>query len=344
MRKGSQKLYAVSTQDVSKQLGTHLAVDTVTLDVRPGEFFTLLGPSGCGKTTLLRLLAGFLAPDRGEIYFDGRPVSPVPPHKRNTGMVFQNYAVFPHMSVFENVAYGLRARRVPPDDLKRLVAEALDLVQMADLGHRGPAELSGGQQQRVALARAMVIRPGLLLMDEPLSNLDARLRTEMRGEIRRLQKQTGITTIYVTHDQEEALAVSDRIAVMEQGKIRQVGDPETIYTHPANRFVASFIGQTNFIPGELAGRPGLTLGVRPEALRVTRGGESGREVSLPGTVEQVLFFGTHTNVEVRLAQGLLVEVRLFSGTGERYRPGESVSVVFRPDRAHLYDAAGEAVR
>lgn len=337
-------LYAVRIQDVSKILGTHLAVATVTLDIKPGEFFTLLGPSGCGKTTLLRLAAGFLQPDTGEIYFDGRPVSPVPPHNRNTGMVFQNYAVFPHLSVFENVAYGLRARSVPAAELKRRVAEALELVQMADLGYRSPAELSGGQQQRVALARAVVIRPGLLLMDEPLSNLDAQLRTEMRGEIRRLQQQTGITTVYVTHDQEEALAVSDRIAVMDKSEIRQVADPETIYVNPANRFVAGFIGKTNFIPGELVGRPGLTLGIRPEALRLTRGGESGREVALSGTVEQVFFFGTHTSVEVRLRPDLLAEVRLFPGADERFRPGESVSVVFRPDRAHLFSAAGEAIR
>jgi iron(III) transport system ATP-binding protein len=293
---------------------------------------------------LLRLLAGFLTPDEGEIRFDGRPVSQVPPHERNTGMVFQHYAVFPHLSAFDNVAYGLRARKLPEVDVMRRVTEALALVQLADLPQRMPAELSGGQQQRVALARAVVIRPGLLLMDEPLSNLDAALRAEMRGEIRRLQQQTGITTLYVTHDQEEALAVSDRLAVMEAGQIRQVGDPESVYARPASRFVAGFIGKTNFLPGEWVGRPGLTVGVRPEALRVTRGGGSGREAVLTGTVEQVTFYGTHTAVEVRLPQGALVEARLFPGSGDRYRPGETVSVAFRPDRAYLFDADGSAVR
>src|SRR5512139_2190929 len=208
---------------ISKRFGPIRAVDDVSLTIEEGEFFTLLGPSGCGKTTLLRLVAGFYQPDAGEIRFGDRRVNEVPPHKRETGMVFQNYALFPHLSVFENVAYGLKARKVPQAEIRRRIGAILEGVQLAGLEDRAPSQLSGGQQQRVALARALVISPQILLMDEPLSNLDARLRVSMREEIRRIQKDLGITTIYVTHDQEEAMAISDRIAIFNTGQTQQIG-------------------------------------------------------------------------------------------------------------------------
>ncbi|HWI62813.1 MAG TPA: ATP-binding cassette domain-containing protein, partial [Symbiobacteriaceae bacterium] len=233
---------AVRLEKVAKRFEDVTAVAGVSLDLEPGELFTLLGPSGCGKTTLLRLLAGLELPDAGAIFFGNNRVDQEPSYRRNIGMVFQNYAIFPHMSVADNVAYGLRARKLPEREVQERVAEALTQVEMADYGARRPDQLSGGQQQRVALARALATRPAVLLMDEPLSNLDARLRQSMRAEIRRLQKQVGITTIYVTHDQEEALAISDRIAVMEAGKILQVGSPVEIYRRPAHKAVAAFVG------------------------------------------------------------------------------------------------------
>jgi iron(III) transport system ATP-binding protein len=228
----------------------------VSLQVQGGEFFTLLGPSGCGKTTLLRCVAGFLRPDAGRILCDGERLDTLPAHTRDIGMVFQNYAIFPHLTVFENVAYGLRARRIAPDEIRRRALEALRLVHMASLGNRRPDQLSGGQQQRVALARAMAIRPRLLLMDEPLSNLDAKLRVEMRTEIRRLQRDLGITTIYVTHDQEEALAISERLAVMNAGRVEQIGFPWDVYLAPGSAFVAQFIGASNALAGALVGTEG----------------------------------------------------------------------------------------
>src|SRR5574337_261585 len=241
----------LTIENVRKRYAEVEALAGVSLLIRGGEFFTLLGPSGCGKTTLLRCVAGFLRPDGGRLLCDGERLDLLPAHKRDIGMVFQNYAIFPHLTVFENVAYGLRARRVPPAEMRRRVTEALRLVQMEALADRRPDQLSGGQQQRVALARAMAIRPRLLLMDEPLSNLDAKLRVEMRTEIRRLQKELGITTIYVTHDQEEALAISERLAVMHAGRVEQVGFPWDVYLAPQSAFVAQFIGASNALKGRL---------------------------------------------------------------------------------------------
>src|SRR5262245_55262953 len=238
---------AIAIEGVARTFGTVRAVDDVSLTIRDGEFFTLLGPSGCGKTTLLRMVAGFCALDRGRSLFGTERIDTLPPHRRNTGMVFQNYAVFPNLTVGDNVAYGLRARRITGDELKRRVAHALKLVQLDDFAPRWPHQLSGGQLQRVAIARAVVIRPHVLLLDEPLSKLDAKLGVEMRGEIRALQRTRGITVIYVTHDQEEALAMSDRIAVMRAGRLEQVDDPATIYRRPATTFVASFVGITNLL-------------------------------------------------------------------------------------------------
>ena len=239
--------HAVIIKNAVKKYGDFTAVNGISLNIEQGEFFTLLGPSGCGKTTLLRMIAGFNTVDGGEICFDEQVINNLPAHKRDIGMVFQNYAIFPHLNVADNVAYGLKARKVPKEQITPRVDEALRMVQIDQFKARQPNELSGGQQQRVALARAFVIEPGVLLMDEPLSNLDAKLRVQMRTTIKKLQRRLGITTIYVTHDQEEALAISDRIAVMKEGNIMQIGRPEEIYRKPANPFVANFIGVSNFV-------------------------------------------------------------------------------------------------
>ena len=242
---------SVQLANITKKFDDVTAVEDLSLQVNDGEFFSLLGPSGCGKTTILRMIAGFYHPTAGEIFFDDRNVSVLPPNKRNTGMVFQNYALFPHMTVFENVAFGLRARKVPAPERRERVRSALELVNLADFENRRVTQLSGGQQQRVALARAIVIEPEILLLDEPLSNLDAKLRRETRDQIQRLQRELGTTTIYVTHDQEEALTLSDRIALMEKGVCQQIGTPHQIYNHPANAFVASFMGRSNIMRGTI---------------------------------------------------------------------------------------------
>ncbi len=239
----------IETERLTKKFGAVAAVDDATLSIGEGELFTLLGPSGCGKTSLLRLIAGFYAPDAGEIRFDGRRVNDVPPHERGIGMVFQNYALWPHMTVFDNIAYGLKLRKVGRAEIAARVEAVLEKVKLGGMGARFPGQLSGGQQQRVALARALVLNPEILLLDEPLSNLDAKIRVQVRQEIRKLQKELGITTLYVTHDQEEALTLSDRIAIFNQGKVLQVGTPKELYERPGNRFVADFIGINNLIDG-----------------------------------------------------------------------------------------------
>ena len=246
----------------AKAGGTFTAVDNVSFHVRSGSLFFLLGPSGCGKTTLLRMIAGFIMPDAGVINFDEQDITRVPPYQRDTGMVFQSYALWPHMTVADNVGFGLDVRRVKSKERAQRIGEALALVQMEALADRKPNQLSGGQQQRVALARALAIRPKCLLLDEPLSNLDAKLRLDMRAEIRRIVKQTGITAIYVTHDQKEALSMADQIAVMRSGVLQQVGSPAALYRHPANRFVADFIGETNFLPAKIASSSGSTVTVQ----------------------------------------------------------------------------------
>ena len=241
----------VRIQQLCKVFGTTRALDAVSLDIRPGELFFLLGPSGCGKTTLLRCLAGFCEPDSGTIRFGGQDVTQVPPHERDAGMVFQSYALWPHMTVEENVAFGLEMRRISKREIRVRVAEVLDTVRMADRSGHKPNQLSGGQQQRVALARALVIRPRCLLLDEPLSNLDAKLRMEMRAEIRHICKEAGLTAVYVTHDQKEALSVADRLAIMDGGTIRQIGTPREVYENPVDTFVAGFVGETNFLRGRI---------------------------------------------------------------------------------------------
>ena len=254
----------VSIRNLTKRFGDGWALDQVSLEIESRELFFLLGPSGCGKTTLLRLVAGFYQPDGGEVFFGDRAMSRVPPHQRNTGMVFQNYALWPHLTVAQNVVYGLEVRGVSAAEKKTRVAEALAIVQMEALAARMPNQLSGGQQQRVALARALVIRPDVLLLDEPLSNLDAKLRLEMREEIRRIHEKTRITTIYVTHDQKEALSLAQRLAVLRQGRIEQVGDPRAVYRTPSNRFVADFIGESNWLPARVQQRTATELRLHTE--------------------------------------------------------------------------------
>ena len=308
--------------NVGRNFGEFVAVQGVSLDVADGEFVTLLGPSGCGKTTTLRMVAGFIAPDAGEILFDDVRMNEVPPNKRNTAMVFQSYALFPHMTVAQNVSFGLRMRKMPSADQAVRVSEALEMVSLGGLERRRPGELSGGQQQRVALARAIATRPDFLLFDEPLSNLDARLRDKVKVEIRDLQRHLGITTLYVTHDQAEALAISDRIVVMNRGRIEQVGDPDTIYRSPASSFVADFVGAANIIEGKSLGGGGfdtpvgrltvpdqavqagemVKLSWRPEDMRLTEGA---RPDIARAKVVSVVFHGNHIEVVVDVASHLL---------------------------------------
>ena len=307
----------VELTNITKLFGPLRAVDNVSLTIGEGDFFTLLGPSGCGKTTLLRTIAGFYNPNAGEIRFGERVINHIPAHRRETGMVFQNYALFPHLSVFDNIAYGLRARHIPKPEIAERIGRIIKSVQLEGLERRAPSKLSGGQQQRVALARALVISPQILLMDEPLSNLDAKLRVSMREEIRRIQKELGITTIYVTHDQEEAMDVSDRIAILNKGRLEQVGEPAEIYYRPESRFAAEFMGSSNIlemavtgwdeahgrIAAETAGqqfsfrgeRPSgswIILSVRPEWIRVVAGPRDVGANILSGTVLSSTFLGS----------------------------------------------------
>lgn len=329
----------VRVDRVSKRFGSAVAVNDVSVEIAQGEFFTLLGSSGCGKTTLLRMIAGFLKQTAGSIYFGDSCIDDVPPQKRNTGMVFQSYAIFPHLSVVDNIAYGLRARGQSTSEIKAKVDRYLELTRLSHLGHRKPRELSGGQQQRVVLARAMVIEPDVLLMDEPLSNLDTEMRVHLRAEIRTLQRQVGITTIYVTHDQEEALLMSDRIAVMRDGQFEQVAKPHDIYNNPATRFVASFIGENNFLPvsgirsengltaldlpggwlvttAPLAAKEPLDAAIRPQDITLLpeRSGEGAP--GLVGTLTDIQFLGGTVRYALDVGGGLVVQVAGSSRTGE----------------------------
>ncbi len=276
--KQADAVAAVELTSVTKQFGDFVAVHDLDLQIRDGEFFSLLGPSGCGKTTTLRMIAGFEQPTTGEVYIHGQPVAGIPPYRRPVNTVFQSYALFPHMTVAQNVAFGLEMKKVTRPEIERRVAETLELVQLRQMENRRPRQLSGGQQQRVALARALVNRPEVLLLDEPLGALDLKLRKAMQLELKQIQAEVGITFVYVTHDQEEALTMSDRIAVMDAGIVQQVGDPRDIYEHPNNRFVADFIGETNFVTGrvaELGDMVTVDLGDLP-----VRGSADGRSLSL----------------------------------------------------------------
>src|SRR5512137_1104867 len=360
----------VRVQEVVKRFGDTAAIDGVSLDVRPGELFTLVGPSGCGKTTLLRIVAGLLDQDAGSVLFNEDRMDDIPPYLRNIGVVFQSYAIFPHLTVAENIAYGLKARRVPADRIAAKVGETGRLVQLESLLDRMPSQLSGGQQQRVVLARALVIEPRLLLMDEPLSNLDAKLRVQIRSLIRAVQRELQITTIYVTHDQEEALAISDTIAVMDRGRVLQVGKPWELYLKPANRFVADFIGTMNVFRGRVedgaagelrglvtgfgerwrvpaAGTPGtsVSVGVRPESLALEPGGNAGEAWnSLTGTVTEAAYLGAVVRYEVRVADSLTVTADIHNPDFAAIRlVGDRVTLWFAASRAVLLpDQAGEA--
>jgi len=349
----------VRLQGITKRFGSLVAIDKTSLSIEGGEFFTLLGPSGCGKTTLLRVVAGFTRPDFGKIFFGNENINRLPPHKRETGMVFQNYALFPQMDVFDNVAYGLRARRVPHEELQSRVNEILDKVQLKELAHRFPSQLSGGQQQRVALARALVICPRVLLMDEPLSNLDAKLRISMRQEIRKIQKELGITTLYVTHDQEEAMSISDRIAILNLGKVQQVGTPSEIYFHPKNRFVAEFTGTSNLLEVAVLGydpdqqlvhtdfkgnsmlirypqRPlqnHLLLLLRPEWIKIARDRQDNLVNLFSGIVLSSTFVGSMVKYQIKAFgdQLLILEVQ-DPQDYEMKREGENLFFRFDADR------------
>ena len=280
---------AVSLTQIVKRFGDYTAVHQMSLDIAEGSFVTLLGPSGCGKTTTLRMIAGLLDPSEGEIAIKGKRVNDVPIHKRNLGLVFQNYALFPHKTVAENVAFGLNYRNVGKQDVKRKVAAALELVQLPDLGGRYPKELSGGQQQRIALARAIVIEPDVLLLDEPLSALDANLREDMRVELKRIQQSIGVTTVFVTHDQTEALAMSDQLIVMSEGRVEQVGAPEEVYNTPATEFVAQFLGASNLLPAHCAGVSGGKVALElPSFPRIVIPQERAPKISGAGPVRLVI--------------------------------------------------------
>lgn len=350
---------------VTKRFGDLVAVNGVSLEIEKGEFFTLLGPSGCGKTTLLRSVAGFNRPEEGEIYFDEKKMKNVPPHKRDVGMVFQNYAVFPHLAVYDNVTYGLKAKKTAAQEIGPRALKAIEMVRLKGLEKRLPSQLSGGQLQRVAIARALVVEPEVLLMDEPLSNLDAKLRIETRSEIRALQQKLKITTIYVTHDQEEALAISDRIAVMDFGKIQQVGRPWEIYTDPANRFVAEFIGTTNSFEGEMVSEnedstlvsvkgvelaipkqeesrgSRISFAIRPEAFRILEDTETSLTkglFSLKGRISSVEYLGTLTKYEIELAERVILKVNSYDIEPDKLKQtGETVEFGYDPKRVLIYE-------
>ena len=331
------------------------AVKDTSLTIEPGSFVTLLGPSGCGKTTTLRMIAGFESPDEGEIYLGDEPINELTPNKRDTAMVFQSYALLPHYNVFDNVAYGLKLRKVPADEIKQRVTKILELVELGGMESRMTNQLSGGQQQRVALARALVIEPSVLLFDEPLSNLDAKLRVTMRTEIRRIQQEVGITAIYVTHDQSEAMALSDQIIIMNKGVVAQMGTPQEIYYHPVDEFVADFIGEANFLRGKMIGGASqgyISLDVEGNPLRVPapeaidpdkeytvvlrpEAATLADEGGLPCRVVLSCFMGSYQNYHV-LVGDTLVKLEEHNPKNKRiYQVDEECSLVFEPDSVHV---------
>lgn len=346
-----------------KKYGDNVIIPDLSLDIREGEFFTLLGPSGCGKTTLLRMIAGFNSIEGGDFFFGEKRINDLDPAKRNIGMVFQNYAIFPHYTVRKNVEFGLKNKKFPRDKIKTQSEKFMQLMQIDQYADRMPERLSGGQQQRVALARALCIEPDVLLMDEPLSNLDAKLRVEMRTVIKNIQHNVGITTVYVTHDQEEAMAVSDRIAVMNAGVIQHVGTPKSIYQRPANLFVATFIGRSNVIKGKLVVDGGktyletlsgyraeihtvrpeqqkeqeITLSVRPEEFLLDRDSTEG----ISAIVDDCVFLGLNTHYFVHLSSGEEVEIIQESSIDSIIEPGSEIKLKINTDKVNLFTADGE---
>ncbi len=345
-----------------KKYGDRVIIPDLNLDIREGEFFTLLGPSGCGKTTLLRMIAGFNSIEGGDFYFGEKRINDLDPAKRNIGMVFQNYALFPHYTVRKNVEFGLKNKKFPKDEIKAQAEKFMQLMQIDEYANRLPERLSGGQQQRVALARALCIEPDVLLMDEPLSNLDAKLRVEMRTVIKNIQHSVGITTVYVTHDQEEAMAVSDRIAVMNAGAIQHIGTPKSIYQRPANLFVATFIGRSNVLKGKLVADNGktylempcgyraeiktvrpdqqknqdVTLSVRPEEFLL----DSAAQEGISATVDDCVFLGLNTHYFVHLSSGEEVEIIQESSIDSIIAPGSKIKLKINTEKVNLFTSDG----
>ena len=343
---------SIEIDNVTKAYQNNIVIEGLSATINPGEFFTLLGPSGCGKTTLLRMIIGFNSIEAGEIRVDGKRVNDIPTNKRNMGMVFQNYAVFPHMNVRDNVSYGLKNRHMGKNERNQKADDMLRLVKIDQYANRMPAQLSGGQQQRVALARAIVIEPDVLLMDEPLSNLDAKLRVEMRNVIKRIQREIGITTVYVTHDQEEALAISDRIAVMYNGVIQQIGTPKFIYQRPANEFVSGFIGLSNFVdasykdgvldfgsfyrePLKLSEEAGseVRVAIRPEEFVIHKNNEPG----IPATIISSVFLGMTLHYFAALDNGQEVEIVVPSDLSDILPDGQRISLGVVPEKINVFD-------
>ena len=353
----------ITINDAVKKYGDFTAIPDLSLEIQPGEFFTLLGPSGCGKTTLLRMIAGFNSIEGGTFYFGDRLINDLDPSKRNIGMVFQNYAIFPHLTVRKNVAFGLKNKKLPKEEIKAKTDEFMALMKISEYADRLPEKLSGGQQQRVALARALAIEPEVLLMDEPLSNLDAKLRVEMRTVIKEIQNRLGITTVYVTHDQEEAMAVSDRIAVMNLGVIQQIGSPKTLYQRPANQFVATFIGRTNLMEAQIkvdgkdksvvfdngyavkmknltdvTDGQKVVVSVRPEELVINSKPEGG---SLVGKVQYSTFLGLNTHYIVELSDGNRVEIIQESLIDDIIENGTEVYLTVKAEKINVFTEDGE---
>jgi spermidine/putrescine transport system ATP-binding protein len=361
---------AVELRDVSKVIGQQRALDGVSLEVQAGEFFALLGPSGCGKTTTLRLVAGLVRPTAGRIFMNGQSIDGLPPYQRDVNLVFQQYALFPHLTVWQNIAFGLEMQRLPQPELARRTGEALELVQLYGLERRYPRQLSGGEQQRVALARAIVRQPSVLLLDEPLGALDLHLRKAMQWELKKLQRRLGITFIYVTHDQEEALTMADRMSVMHAGRVLQVGSPIELYERPTSRLVASFIGETNFFSGRVLGcekeilsvqsphavlqacanpdvkvKPGdsVTIAVRPEKIVLCRAPLPDHHNCLPAVVDEAIYLGTDTRYFVRLNAGLvLCACQRNLEPRQQFLPGETVCVCFTRRAAHVLQDSSTA--
>lgn len=357
---------SITCENIIKKYGENIIIPNLDLKIKNGEFFTLLGPSGCGKTTLLRMIMGFNSIEGGTIKFNDTIVNNVPPSKRNIGMVFQNYAIFPHLTVKENIAFGLENRKVPKDEIAKKVDEIIDIVKISDYKDRLPEALSGGQQQRVALARAIVIHPDVLLMDEPLSNLDAKLRVDMRNAIKEIQNQIGITTVYVTHDQEEAMAVSDRIAVMNGGVIQQIGTPQEIYQRPSNLFVASFIGSTNImkrhislnngkvtlslsknyniemdnLPKDLLNSKGkldVTVSIRPEEFIISNENEG-----IKATILSSIFLGINTHYFVEIKDtNETCEIIQESTINNILKPGTDINLTVKKEKINVFSNTGD---